>query len=42
MLRKIKNFIEWGCIEIDEIIEDKELFYWFYCDDDIDYTNIKC
>ena len=33
MLKKILNFIEWGVCDLNEIIEDKELFNWFYCGD---------
>lgn len=36
MLTKIKNLIEWGVCDLNEIIEDKELFVWFYCDPNFD------
>lgn len=36
MLKKILNYIDWGVYDLNEIIEDKELFNWFYCGDDFD------
>lgn len=42
MFKKIKNFIEWGVFDLNEIVENKEIFTYFYIDDDIDYSNIKC
>lgn len=31
MIQKLKNFIEWGVYDLDEIIEDKDMYVWFYC-----------
>lgn len=41
MIEKIKNYIEWGCMDVNEIIIDKDLYNWFYNGPDIDYTSIE-
>lgn len=33
MLEKILTYIEWGVYDLNEIIENKELFNWFYNSD---------
>ena len=36
MLNRIKNFLEWGVYDLNEIIEDKKIFIWFYSSDNFD------
>lgn len=33
MIQKIKNYLMWGVMNLDEIIIDKEAYYYFYIDD---------
>jgi len=30
MIQKIKNYIEWGCLDLNEIITDKKAYFYFY------------
>lgn len=30
MLKKIRNYIEWGVYDLNELIDDQEMFDWFY------------
>jgi len=35
-LIKLKFYIEWGCFDCEDIIEDEKLYNWFYCSDNLD------
>lgn len=39
MLQKIRNYLEWGVKNLDEIIVDKKIFDFFYNSDLWDIRN---
>lgn len=36
MFKKIKNYLDWGWSDLNEIIVNKEIFDWFYGGDNVD------